>query len=109
MIVEASGNRLRQHYEEIVKTTPRRVFGVFLQFLVFYICFFVCFGFCACYKYQEKTWIILVVVSLLLDIIVFEVLIEMSILLFYKSNHEVKRLGKIGRWINQFRKLRCLE
>lgn len=108
IIKESPGIKLEAHFEELEKNKCRRILGYFIEIVIIILTFFFCFGFCVCYKYQQSTWLILTLIGCGLDLLVFEILMEVFILIVLKLNEEYQFDTILASELITFRNFRVL-
>ncbi len=82
--------------------------GVILCIPLWIISFYISFAFLIIWIEQKNTWIIIFIISELLDLLVFELIIELMIGYLYSKRRESEKLKIFGEKINRLRNYRTL-
>ena len=83
-------------------------FGIILCFPLWIISFYISFGFLKIWIEQKNTWIIIFIISELLDLCVFELIIELIIGYLYSKRRDNEKLKIFGEKLNRLRNYRTL-
>lgn len=89
LVLKEPGMKLVAEWEKIFdKKTIKTTIGIIIQITFFVVGFYVSFGFCAVYQSQQLTWLIICSAALIIDLLVFEIVVELFIAIcyYYRKN-----------------------
>ena len=82
--------------------------GILIDLFYIIISIYFSFGFCATYLYQNKTFIIGIIITIINDLIIYEIIYEMFLALLYKYRKNGSFIIKIGEFLNRLRTIKSL-
>ena len=83
-------------------------FGIFICLPIWIANFYVSFTFSCVYIEQKKTWILIFIISEILDLMIFEILIELIIGYLFSKRKDNYPSRKVGEFLNRVRSYRTL-
>ena len=95
-------NRLKK--TNVIKT----IFGVIFCLILWVVNFYITFGFLAVWKNQRNAWIIIFILSEIIDLVFCEIIMEIIVGLFFYKRKSYMSVRDFGEWLNRFRGYRTL-
>ena len=95
-------NRLKK--TNVIKT----IFGVIFCLILWVVNFYITFGFLAVWKNQRNAWIIIFILSEVIDLVFCEIIMEIIVGLFFYKRKSYMSIRDFGEWLNRFRGYRTL-
>jgi hypothetical protein len=82
--------------------------GIVLCVCVWTFCFYICIGFVAVWSVQKLEWVVSVIITMFMDFVLFEIIFELIIGIFYAQRHKSEFCTKVCVVLNDLRNYRCL-
>ena len=109
-MVKESGNLviLKEWEKMSFSQGCKALIGYIICFIIWIISFYVTFGFTVVWKYQNGAFYICLILCFIFDFILFEVIIEGIVALFFYKRREIKWMRFVGEFLNRLRDYRCM-
>ena len=109
-MVKESGNLviLKEWEKMSFSQGCKALIGYIICFIIWIISFYVTFGFTVVWKYQNGAFYICLILCFIFDFILFEVIIEGIVALFFYKRREIKWMRFVGEFLNRLGDYRCM-
>jgi large-conductance mechanosensitive channel len=109
IIILDPGLRILDEWEKLNQSHKvRNIIGLVIHLFIFGIALYFSFCFCAVYSSQAPTWLYALFCTILIDFLIFEIIWEIIIALFYNCRKKSRSLLRIAEFLNRTRSIKCL-
>lgn len=86
----------------------KNLWGLIIHIFLYFSAFYLSFCFCAVYNTQAFTWMLAFMTTIIIDLLIFELIWEIIISLFYLCRKKSRSILRVAEFLNRIRNIKCL-